>query len=224
MSSPGSRPKKSGFMANLQAAMVPAVPDADGGPLLRPRAVTIASVLAMVAGVVFLLLGILSIASASSQVDNQAQVYVKVVAQCNQFYNGIGSSAVPTTATTPSSLATTYVAATALPGACRGITESRLSNSELASYRTSITVFSIVLIVVGLATAVSGWFLREGRKWSRRVLISVVLVQLILAFLFQVSNVLTLLATLLVVVALSMTFLGRASGYFLGVALRKKAH
>lgn len=211
-------------MANLQAAMVPAVPDADGGPLLRPRAVTIASVLAMVAGVVFLLLGILSIASASSQVDNQAQVYVKVVAQCNQYYGGIGSSAVPTTATTPSSLATTYVAATALPEACRGITESRLSDSELASYRTSITVFSIVLIVVGLATAVSGWFLREGRKWSRRVLISVVLVQLILAFLFQVSNVLTLLATLLVVVALSMTFLGRASGYFLGVALRKKAH
>jgi hypothetical protein len=224
MTSPGSRPKKSGFMANLQAAMVPTVPEDDGRPLVRPRTITIASVLAIVSGVLFILLGALWISTASSQVDNQADLYAKVVGQCNQYFGGIGTSAVPTTVATPSSLGTTLIPATALPDTCRGITATALSESDKSSYRTSITVISVVLLVVGLATAASGWFLREGRKWTRRVLIGVVLIQLVLAFLFQVSNLFTLVGTLLVVVALSITFLGKASGFFMAVALRKKAH
>jgi len=223
MSSPGSRPKKSGFMAGLQAAMVPTVPADDGKPLVRPRAVTVASVLVMIGGVLFLALGALSIASTSSQVDAQAKAYVKVVAQCNQFFGAYGT-AVPSTAAAPSTLAETIVAATALPGVCRTLTEPALSESEQQSYRSSIRIFSVVLILIGLATAISGWFLRDGRRWARRVLIAVVLVQLVLAFLFQVSNLITLVATLLVVLGMSITFLGRASGYFLAVAMRRKAH
>ena len=43
-------------MARLQSAMVPVLPE-DGAPLVRPRSVTVASVLVMIAGVLFLLIG-----------------------------------------------------------------------------------------------------------------------------------------------------------------------
>ncbi|MET3808522.1 UPF0716 family protein affecting phage T7 exclusion [Nakamurella sp. UYEF19] len=211
-------------MASLQSAMTPAIPADPGAPLVRPRSVTIASVLVMVAGVLFLLIGALSVGSAESQVQDQAKSYNTVIAQCKQYYGGIGSSVVPTTASTPASLATTVVAATALPSACAAVTDLALSDSQLSSIKSSIRTFSVVLIVIGLATAASGWFMREGRKWTRRVLIGVVLVQLVLAFLFQVSNTITLLSTLLIVVGLSTTFLGKASAYFMGVALRKNQH
>jgi len=223
MSSPGSRPKKSGFMAGLQAAMVPTVPADDGKPLVRPGAVTVASVLVMIAGLLFLALGALWFSTASSQVDLQAKAYVKVIAQCSQFFGGYGT-AVPSSAAAPSALPETIVPATALPGLCRTLTEPTQSETTQQSYRSSIRIFSVVLILIGLATAISGWFLRDGRRWARRVLIAVVVVQLALAFLLQVSNLFTLVATLLVVIGMSITFLGRASGFFLAVAIRKKAH
>ncbi len=223
MTSPGSRPKKSGFMAGLQAAMTPAIPADDGGPIVRPRTVTIASVLVMIAGVLFLLIGALSVSSTGSQAASYQTFYASAVKQCNDGVGGIGT-AVPSTVATPTAGPTTPLALTALPSSCRQITEPTISASALSSYKTTLVTFSVILIVIGLATAASGWFMREGRKWTRRVLIGVVLVQLVLAFLFQVSNTVTLLSTLLIVVGLSMTFLGRASGFFMGVASRKKQH
>lgn len=208
-------------MARLQSAMVPVLPE-DGAPLVRPRTVTIASVLVIVAGVLFLLIGALSVASTGSQARSYSEFYSSAVKQCQDSV-GIGT-AVPTTVATPTAGVTTPLALTALPGSCRQITEPTLSASALSSYKSTLTIFSVVLIVVGLATTASGWFLREGRRWARRVLIAVVLVQLALAFLFQVSNSITLVATLLVVAGLSMTFVGRASAYFIGAAQRKKLH
>ena len=222
MSSPGSRPKKSGFMARLQSAMVPVLPE-DGAPLVRPRGVTVASVLVMVAGVLFLLIGALSVASTGSQARSYSDFYASAVRQCQDSVGGVGT-AVPTTVATPTAGVTTPLALTALPASCRQITEPTLSASALSSYKSTLTIFSVVLVIVGLITAASGWFLREGRRWARRVLIAVVLVQLILAFLFQVSNTITLLATLLVVAGVSTTFIGRASAFFIGTAQRKKLH
>jgi hypothetical protein len=223
MTSPGSRPKKSGFMASIQSAMTPAIPADDGEPIYRPRSVTIASVLVMVAAVMFLLIGALSATSTGKQGDSYRTFYNSAVKQCTDLVGGIGT-VVPTTVATPTAGPTTPLALTALPNSCRQITESTLSDSALSSYKTTLVVFSVVLIVIGLITGAAGWFMREGRKWTRRVLIGVVLIQLVLAFLFQVSNTVTLFATLLIVVGLSMTFLGKASGFFMSVALRKKQH
>ncbi len=210
-------------MANLQSVMAPAIPVDDGEPLFRPRSVTVASVLVMVAAMMFLLIGVLSVSSTGSQADSYRSFYNSAVKQCTATLGGIGT-AVPTTVATPSAGPTTPLALTALPNSCRQITESTLSAAALSSYKTTLVVFSVVLIVIGIVTAAAGWFMREGRKWTRRVLIGVVLVQLVLAFLFQVSNTVTLFATLLIVIGLSTTFLGKASGYFMGVALRKKQH
>lgn len=209
-------------MARLQSAMVPVLPE-DGAPLVRPRMVTVASVLVIIAGVLFLLIGALSVASTGSQATAYSTFYSSAVQQCQNGVGGIGT-AVPTTVATPTTGATTPLALTALPASCRQITEPTLSASALSSYKSTLTIFSVVLIVIGLATTASGWFLRDGRRWARRVLIAVVLVQLALAFLFQVSNTITLLATLLVVAGLSTTFIGRASAYFIGAAQRKKLH
>jgi len=223
MSSPGPRPKKSGFLAGLQSAMAPPLPSDDGRPIVRPRSITIASVLILVAAVMYVLIGALSVSSTGSQADNYRTFYASAVKQCTDNVGGIGT-AVPSTVATPTAGQTTPLALTALPDSCRKITEPTLSASALSSYKTTLTVFSVLLIVIGLATGASGWFMREGRKWTRRVLIGVVLVQLVLAFLFQVSNTVTLFATLLIVVGLSMTFLGKASAYFMAIALRKKQH
>ncbi len=221
MSSPAPRPKK-GFLAGLQAAMVPVVPD-DGAPLVRPRSVTVAAVLVIIAGVLFLLIGAISVATTGSQARTYETFYTGAVKQCNDLVGGIGT-AVPSTVATPTSGPTTPLALTALPGSCRQITEPTISADALSSYKRTLATFSIVLAVIGLITAVSGWFLRDGRRWARRVLIGVVVVQLALAFLFQVSNTVTLVATLMIVAGLSTTFLGRASSYFIGVAQRKNAH
>lgn len=208
-------------MAKLQAAMTPVLPDGTDSPLVRPRGVTIASVLVLIAGVLFFLIGALSVTSAGSQAANYQTFYANAVAQCrNSSVGGIGT-AVPTTVATPTAGPTTPLALTALPNTCRQITQPTLSESALSSYKRTLLGFSVVLIVIGIVTAASGWFLRDGRKWTRRALIAVVLLQLVLAFLFQVSNTITLLCTLLIVVGLSMTFLGRPAAYFMGVALRK---
>src|ERR1700709_1777726 len=223
MSSPGSRPKKSGFMANLQSAMAPAIPADDGQPIVRPRAILIASVLVIVDAALYLLIGALSVPSTGSQAAGYQTFYSSAVKQCTDAVGGIGT-AVPTTVATPTAGPTTPLALTALPSSCRKITEPTLSAAALSSYKTTLLVFSVVLILLGLVTGASGWFMRGGRKVNRRVLIGVVLVQLVLAFLFQVSNTVTLFATLLIVIGLAMTFLGKASAFFMGVALRKKQH
>ena len=223
MSSPPPRPKKSGFLAGLQSAMAPPVPADDGQPILRPRSVLVSSVLVVIAAVLFLLVGALTVSATDSQATAYANFYASAVKQCQDNVGGIGT-AVPSTIATPTAGPTSPLALTALPNSCRQITEPTLSASSLSSYKTTLTIFSVVLIVIGLATAASGWFLRDGRKWARRVLMLVVLSQLILAFLFQASTSYTLVATLLVVVGLSITFIGRASAFFIGVALRKKQH
>ncbi len=210
-------------MASISSAMTPAIPVDDGQPIVRPRAVTIASILVMIAGVMFLLIGALSATSTGSQAASYRSFYNSAVKQCTDAVGGIGTT-VPTTVATPTAGPTTPLALTALPSSCRQITEPTLSESALSSYKTTLIVFSVVLIVVGLITGAAGWFMREGRKWTRRVLIGVVLIQLVLAFLFQVSNTITLFATLLIVIGLSTTFLGKASGFFMAVALRKKQH
>ena len=223
MSTPGSRPKKSGFMANLQSVMAPAIPADDGQPIARPRSILVASVLIIVAAVLYLLIGALSVTSTGKQADSYRTFYSSAVKQCTDTVGGVGT-AVPTTIATPTAGPTTPLALTALPSSCRQITEPTLTAAALSSYKTTLVVFSVVLILLGLVTGGAGWFMREGRKWTRRVLIGVVLVQLVLAFLFQVSNTVTLFATLLIVIGLAMTFLGKASAFFIGTALRKKQH
>src|ERR1700709_42520 len=202
MSSPGSRPKKSGFMANLQSAMAPAIPADDGQPIVRPRAILIASVLVIVDAALYLLIGALSVPSTGSQAAGYQTFYSSAVKQCTDAVGGIGT-AVPTTVATPTVGPTSPLALTALPNSCRQITAATLSDSALSSYTPTVIVFSVVLVIMGLIPAAAGWFMREGRKWTRRVLIGIVLIQLVLAFLFQVSNTITLFATLLIVIGLS---------------------
>ena len=204
--------------------MVPPVPADDGRPIVRPRSVTVASVLVIIAGALFVLVGAFYLTTIDSQATAYSKGYVSAVKQCNDSSIGGIGTAVATTVATPTAGPTSPLALTALPSVCRQITEPTLSASALSSFKTTSAVFSVLLLVIGLASAASGWFLRDGRRWTRRVLMAVVLIQLILAFLFLTPTSVTLLATLLVVIGLAITFIGRASAFFLVVALRKKQH
>src|SRR4051794_26591185 len=167
MTSPGPRPKKSGFLANIQAAMAPPIPADDGQPLRRPPSVTVASVLVMVAAVMFMLIGVLSVSSTGSQANSYRTFYSSAVKQCTDVVGGIGT-AVPTTVATPTAGVTTPLALTALPNSCRQITAATLSAGALSSYKTTLVVFSVLLGGIGLVTRACGWFIRAGGAGATR--------------------------------------------------------
>ncbi len=212
MTFPGSRPSRPGFLAKFQAAMVPVVPPDDGEPIVRPRGVTIASVLAMIAGVIFLLVGALTISQADAAVDLVGRQYQAALDDCTKTFGGYG-----TTLATPTQPTLTSSAALCRSGA-------PLTEQDKDGYRTSQQVIGVIFVVIGVLVAVAGWFLRNGAKWAKRTLVTVGALLLLAAALLRLSTSVTLLGTLLLAAAIVLTYVGRSSLFFLRVAQRKQAH
>ncbi|GGM04049.1 hypothetical protein [Nakamurella endophytica] len=240
MTTPGPRPRRS-WLSNFSAAMAPVLPEDDGSPIVRPRSVLVAMVLTMLSGLVFLFVGLVSVASAGSQVDQLRTAYADVVQQCQNSYGTYGSAVSsiaateqPTPTPTPGAVATPSPGATATPSAtasltglastCVQLTSPNITDAQAGSYRTQISVLSAIIAVIGIAALVGGWFLRGGAKWSRRLLIAAAVVSMLLALLLQVSTTLTLLATFLLVVGILLTFVGKGGMYFLRLAARRARH
>ncbi len=221
MTDPGNRPKKSLF-ASFAAAMAPAVPEETDGPIVRPRTVMAAMVLAIVGGVIFLAVGAIGTANASKSVDSVRDTYRNAIAQCTQYVGGYGSAAnttaqVPSTATSPLSPASTLTAV------CPSLTVSTWPDSEASSFHTQIVVVSLALAVLGVLAIVSGYFIRDGKKWARRLLLVAVIVAVLVALLLQISNALTLVGSLFLIVAMVLCYVGRSGLFFLLVS-RSRQH
>jgi hypothetical protein len=219
---PGGRPRR-GFMAAFQAAMAPQMPEDDGSPIVRPMTIVAAMVLAVVGGIVFLFVGLVSLTQLNAQQDLYRTQWSDVVSQCNTYVGGIGS-AVPTTVATPTS-ATGPLSASVLPSVCATVvTQSTIPQDQLNSIKTQGTIVGAVLVVIGLAAGVGGVYLRTGAKWARRALLGAVLISLIMALLLGVSNAVTLVGDLLMIVGLVLTYVGRGQIFFLRTAQRKARH
>ena len=66
-----------------------------------------------------------------------------------------------------------------------------------------------------------GWFLRAGVRWSRLMVVGAVLVSVILTMMFSVQNLFTLVGTLLIVVAVMLSYIGKGGVYFARMRARR---
>ena len=221
MTTPSPRPKR-GFLAAFQSAMAPPMPDDDGKPIVRPRIVTIGSVMAIIGGLLFLFAGVFVLLSKTSYVDAAKKQYLEIVNECTTYVGGIGT-AVPSGVPTPTS-ASGPAPASLLPTGCPTLTSQVMSQSDIDGLTTNVVVTGVGFALAGAAAAVCGWYLRDAAKWARRVLVVIALLALGAAVLLGTSTLLTLVATLLVVLGLVLTYIGRGSQYFLRMAMRRSKH
>ena len=219
MTTPAPRPRK-GFLASFQAAMAPVAPEDDGSPIVRPTAIKVACGLILAAAACFLFTGGYFITHVNSQADLARTNVVQSGAQCKTYVGGIGTN-VPSTVPSIPATVTGPLAATELPTACKAYQTDEPTATQIDSFKNALRVYGIIFVIVGLAAAAAGWYLLGGPRWARRVLVAIALLSLAGAALFGVSTTLTLFATLLIVIGLVMTYIGRGGLYYARIALRR---
>lgn len=196
-----------GFLAALSAALSPQpIPENDTGPLRAPRGILVATVLAIVAGAVFVLSGGLGISTLNSLVAQSRSQYQKWIDDCTSKFGGIGTTAV------------TETGATGSAATCRGLKE--MTASDWDSFRTASLIVSAVFLVMGIVLVLGGWFVRFGRRWARRVLVGVAVVTVLAAMMLGMTSPVILGATLLLMIAVVLCYLSSGATYFLRVAAR----
>ena len=209
----GDPRKRPGLFESFRAAMTPPpLPVDDGQPLKPPRTVVAATVMAILAGVVFLFIGGVSLATTDTQLDNAVKTYNDAVAQCVSDFGGIGDTVVvPAGASTDD---------TNRAESCKQYRP--LTPETISGARTQNIIISAIIVVVGLIAAVGGWFLRSGTGWSRLTVAGAVVLSIILTLVFQVSNLFTLVATLLPIIAVMLSYIGKGGVYFAQLKARRK--
>lgn len=219
MSSSSTPPNRSGFFANFARAITPPVVLEDEDPdqpLVAPRTVTIASIIALLAAALYIFIGVqtfLATSSDQARVDYVAD-YDRFVAECTTKVGGVGAAAKE-----PAD-ATDEIKRWVQP--CASLTQSVDEMFDRAV--TQARIGASVLLVIGLVTAAAGWFLRTGAMWARRTLVGIVVVNMLITmFMPAMGNLLTMVAALLLVAAVLLTYLGKGGVFFARAALRRKA-
>ncbi|HEY5882829.1 MAG TPA: hypothetical protein VIU11_28240 [Nakamurella sp.] len=208
----GDARKRPGFMDSFRAALTPApLPPDDGKPLVRPNNVTIATVLAIAAGAVFVLIGGFSIVTTDDQLNQAIAQYNANISDCTNQFGGIGDAVVvPTGASSD---------VTNQAEACK--TYIPLTPEAISGARTQNIMISAIVVVVGLIALAAGWFVRSGNRWGRTGLVVAVLLSVVLSMMFQVSNLFTLGASLMLIVAVMLCFIGKGGVFFARVKARR---
>lgn len=208
----GDARKRPGFMDSFRAAFVPPpLPPDDGKPLVRPTTVMVAAVLALLAGAIFAFLGAASIVTLDSQVNVAVSQYNTAVDNCRTNYGGIdGAASAPAGASTDDTNAAQ---------SCNSLTP--LTEDMVSSYRTSNLVFGVIFVVIGLIAAAAGWFLRSGNRWARLAVIGIVIINVVFSVMLGVSNILILGASLMLIVAVMLCFIGKGGAYFSRIKARR---
>jgi hypothetical protein len=208
----GDARKRPGFMESFRAALTPAaLPPDDGKPLVRPNNVTLASVLAFVAGAVFVLIGGFSIATTDDQLNQAIASYNQSISECTTKFGGIGDAVVvPSGASTDDSN---------LADQCKGYIP--LTDDAISGARTQNYIISGVVVLIGVVALVAGWFLRSGSRWGRIAVLVAVLMSVLVTMLLRVSNLFTLGAALLLIVAVMLCFIGKGGVYFARMKARR---
>jgi hypothetical protein len=101
------------------------------------------------------------------------------------------------------------------------------TDAELEDMRSKAVTYNVILSLVvalmGVASIAAGWYLRAGAKWAKRVLIGVIVLAFAGTLLFGIAQLLWLVATLVIAVALMLTVIGKGGQYFARVAMRRTA-
>lgn len=208
----GDARKRPGFMDSFRAALTPPpLPPDDGKPLVRPTVVRVATALAIVGGAIFVLIGGYSLVTTDSQLNEAVARYNQSIIQCTTKFGGIGDSVVvPAGASTDD---------TNEAEQCKGYIV--LTPEAISSARSQNLVISGIVVVVGALALGAAWFLRSGNRWGRIALVISVLLSVALSVVFQVSNLFTLGASLMLIVAVMLCFIGKGGAYFTMVKRRR---
>lgn len=217
MTTPGDRPRRSGFLASLSSALTPPVvtDDEPDKPLIAPRTVNVATVLTMLAGLLFLFLGVSQLTTLDSQLGAAVTAYKADAAKCVTDVGGIGTAAVAADTDPQAKKDRAKV--------CQQYKTPEPTQDMIDSAQSRAKTLSWVLIFVGAAAMAVGWFLRTGTPWARRMAVGLVIVTMVLTMFLQISNLLTMLATLFLVAAVLMSYLGSGGVFFTRAAMRRRA-
>jgi len=191
----------------------PVVPEDDDPtqPLVAPTAVRVAVVLAIVAGALYLFIGLVGAFNTTSAIDAQVANYNAKIVECQEKVGGIGDQVTTTPADAVKDLATT----------CAKL--QPITPAVIQSAKTQNLLFAVIIALMGAAAVGAGWFLRAGAKWAKRVLIGLIALAFVGTLLLGIGNLLLLVGTLLLAVAVMLTIVGRGGVYFTRVANRRRA-
>lgn len=209
----GDARKRPGFMDSFRAALTPPpLPPDDGKPLVRPTSVSIATILALVAGAIFLVAGVLSAVTLESQIETYVSGdYQKALTQCTDKFGGIGSNISAPAGASADDVTQAQQCSQMQP----------LTDDWYSSVRSSGYIFSGIYVVLGLVALVGGWYLRAGNRWGRLAVVGAVIINVLLTMLLQASTLLTLGAALMLIVAVMLCFIGQGGAYFARVKRRR---
>lgn len=208
----GDSNKRPGIFDSFRAAMTPpALPEDDGLPIKPPRPVLAATVLSMLAGLVFVVIGGVSLVTNEDQLNTAVASYNQAISDCTTQFGGIGEAAIVAAGATEE--------VTAKVTACQGYRP--LTDEAISAAKTQNMIISVVILVIGLVAAAGGWFLRVGARWSRIAVVGAVVISVVLTMAFQVANLLTLVSTLLLIVAVMLCFVGKGAVYFARLKARR---
>jgi hypothetical protein len=208
----GDARKRPGIFDSFRAAMTPPpLPEDDGQPIKPPGAVTAATVLAMLAGLVFLVIGGFSLLTTSDQLNTAVASYNQAISECTTKFQGIGDAVVVQPGASADDTSAADVCKQYQP----------LTDETISAAKTQNIIISAVIVVIGLVALAGGWFLRAGARWARLAVGGAVVISVILTMAFQVSNLLTLVATLLMIIAVMLCFVGKGAVYFARLKARR---
>jgi hypothetical protein len=169
--------------------------------------------MAIFAGVLFLFSGAYSLLTVDDGLQLQVAAYNAQAADCVTDFGGVGDKTVIPADASESKVAEGQ--------ACQKLLYEVVPQDAVDGARTQIIVVSLVYVVLGIAIAAAGWFLRAGVGWSRLLLVGTIGLSVIVTMVLQFSNILTLGATLLMVVAVMLCYIGKGAVFFTRMKARR---
>lgn len=189
----------------------PTLPEDDGKPIAPPRTVVAATVMSILAGLVFVLIGGVSLFTTDDQLNTAVAAYNKSISECTTRFGGIGDAVVVPAGASADD--------TASAEACKAY--QPLTDEAISTAKTQNIMISVIILLIGVIAVVGGWFLRPGARWSRLTVAGGVVISVLVTMMFSVSNLFTLVATLILIVAVMLCYIGKGGVYFARLKARR---
>jgi hypothetical protein len=208
----GDPRKRPGIFESFRTAMTPKeLPPDDGKPLVPPPTIRAATIISILVGVVFVLIGGGTLFTVDSQLEAAVTEYNNAIKDCVTQFGGIGDAAkIPAGSSDD---------VTAKGQACQSAQE--LTDDMISSYKTRSNILSLAFVLIGLVAVAGGWFIRKGAGFGRLMSAGAVVVLMLLALFLGAQSIIILAATLLLIVAVMLCFIGKGAMYFARVKARR---
>lgn len=203
------RGERVGFFTSLADYFAPSpIPENDTGPLSPPKGIRIATYLMAFAGVVFTAWYTWGLTQLSKNEVLARLEYAELHDSCVSRFGGVGEAAVAAGEADADFLN------------CQETPE--LTDASFHDVRIFFTVIAVILVVMGLATLIAAPYLRLGRMWARRVLVTALILTLMAALAAGMSDVITLGAALALIAATTLCYTSSGATYFLRMQTRQR--